>query len=155
MEFFTEIAQQTEVKKVHKRQQTMSRALIFALLAVLYITTIVTSQKVSGYDLHVYFFPNNQQSKGYADNLVQQAQKQWSSLRIKMFDAPIGPHPLPMFEIDIPQNFSGFSDIVSWIMVNRGNCSVLLHPHTDDEIRDHTLSATWIGTPVPLDFGKL
>ena len=79
----------------------------------------------------------------------------WGELRIKMFDYPIGPHPIPMFEIDIPQNYPKFSDIVSWIMVNHGNLSALLHPHTDNELYDHTKYPLWLGQPVPLDLSKL
>src|SRR5687768_12560194 len=92
--------------------------LIVALLALAGV--LYAQRKVTGYDLHVYFFDKNPQQQQYANNLMRNAM-QWGDLRIKMFPAPIGPHPIPMFEIDIPVDYPHVSHIVAWIMLNRGN----------------------------------
>jgi DOPA 4,5-dioxygenase len=71
-------------------------------------------------------------------------------LRIyKVFERPIGPHPMPMFEVNIftPEQFGAF---IPWLVINRGPLSALIHPNTDDEERDHTQRATWMGQPLPL-----
>jgi DOPA 4,5-dioxygenase len=54
-----------------------------------------------------------------------------------------------MFEVNLftPEQFGAF---VPWLVINRGPLSALIHPNTDDEIRDHTQRATWMGQPVPL-----
>lgn len=67
---------------------------------------------------------------------------------------PVGPHTLAMFEVDIltPVHFGAF---VPWLVINRGPLSVLLHPNTDDPLRDHTQRATWLGKEVPVDVGLL
>lgn len=59
-----------------------------------------------------------------------------------------------MFELNVftPAQLGA---VVSWLMANRGPCSVLIHPNTEDEIADHTTHATWMGPPVPLDIDLL
>lgn len=72
-------------------------------------------------------------------------------LRIyKIFDGPIGPHPIAMFEVNLftPAQFGAF---VAWLVVHRGPLSALVHPNTDDPERDHTQRAIWLGERVPLD----
>lgn len=81
-------------------------------------------------------------------------------LRIyKLWDKPIGPHPIAMFEVNLftPAQFGAF---IPWLVINRGPLSALVHPNTkeivngkdvNDEERDHTQRATWMGEPVLLD----
>lgn len=64
-----------------------------------------------------------------------------------------------MFEVNVftPAEFGAF---VPWLVVNRGPLSVLLHPNTveEEEERNHTQRAVWLGERVPLDlrvFGLL
>ncbi len=55
-----------------------------------------------------------------------------------------------MFEVNLftPKQFGAF---IPWLVVNRGPLSALVHPNTDDEERDHTQRATWMGDKLPLD----
>lgn len=72
-------------------------------------------------------------------------------LRIyRIWDRPLGPHPIGMFEVNLftPEQFGAF---IPWLVVNRGPLSALIHPNTDDEKRDHTQRATWMGQPLPLN----
>lgn len=72
-------------------------------------------------------------------------------LRIyQVFDQPVGPHAMAMFEVNIftPAQFGAF---IPWLVINRGPLSALVHPNTDDEERDHTQRATWMGEKLPLD----
>ena len=50
-----------------------------------------------------------------------------------------------------PHQFGAF---VSWIFVHRGPLSVLVHPNTDDELRDHLHMTAWLGPEVPLDMQR-
>ena len=43
-----------------------------------------------------------------------------------------------------------FRLIVPWLMLNRANLNVLVHPLTDDSVADHTRFALWFGSPLPL-----
>lgn len=79
-------------------------------------------------------------------------------LRIYRFwEKPVGPHPYAMFEVNLftPAQFGAF---ISWLVIWRGSLSVLVHPNTDEpglhwdnELRNHTARATWMGDKVPLD----
>ena len=55
-----------------------------------------------------------------------------------------------MFEVNIftPDQFGAF---VSWLVINRGPLSALVHPNTDDELRDHIQRYMWLGKEVPLN----
>jgi aromatic ring-cleaving dioxygenase len=55
-----------------------------------------------------------------------------------------------MFEVNLftPAQFGAF---IPWLVINRGPLSALVHPNTDDEVRDHSQRANWLGTPVPLN----
>jgi aromatic ring-cleaving dioxygenase len=44
-----------------------------------------------------------------------------------------------------------FGAFIPWLVINRGPLSALIHPNTDDEVRDHTQRATWMGQPLPLN----
>lgn len=85
-----------------------------------------------------------------------------------------------MFEVNLftPEQFGAF---VSWLVVWRGPLSVLIHPNTGEDVRDHSQRATWLvlfvsllllsqwlmvavvdadcegrmGQPLPLDIGLL
>jgi aromatic ring-cleaving dioxygenase len=48
-----------------------------------------------------------------------------------------------------------FGAFIPWMLINRGPLSALVHPNTDDEYRDHTQRAVWLGTPWPLNSGIL
>jgi len=39
---------------------------------------------------------------------------------------------------------------VPWLMLNRDDLVVLLHPETGDDLVDHTVHAAWFGAVLPL-----
>ncbi|KAM0264924.1 hypothetical protein ACHAQJ_000440 [Trichoderma viride] len=61
---------------------------------------------------------------------------------------PIGPHPAGSYEIWVPD--SSFSDVFFYLATNRGNLSVLIHPLTSQQRRDHETRNGWLGTPWPI-----
>lgn len=68
-------------------------------------------------------------------------------------DKPVGPHPKPQFCIEV--DGSSFHNVVRYLMLNRNNLSVLVHPKTGHPVKDHTKNCFWMGTPLKLDLGKL
>ena len=40
--------------------------------------------------------------------------------------------------------------LVPWLMLNREELDVLVHPLTEDGVADHTRFALWLGSPLPL-----
>lgn len=67
----------------------------------------------------------------------------------RLVDRPIGPHPLPMFELGFRADQYGLVRMT--LEANRGGLTVLIHQVTPDEVWDHTEGAEWLGTPVKLD----
>ncbi|KAF8906307.1 DOPA-like domain-containing protein [Gymnopilus junonius] len=95
--------------------------------------------------------PSSQSESLFAKELHERIRREFPELRIYRFwDRPVGPHPTAMFEVNTfdPHQTGA---LFSWLAVNRGPCSVLIHPNTDDPYRDHTERAIWMGRPWPLN----
>ncbi|PIG83725.1 hypothetical protein AARAC_007564 [Aspergillus arachidicola] len=106
-----------------------------------------------GFDVHIYHFQNNPDQVAYARALYERVRREFPELRIyRFFEGPLGPHPIAMFEVNIftPAQFGAF---IPWLIINRGPLSALLHPNTveEEEERNHTQRATWLGDKIPLD----
>jgi len=112
-----------------------------------------------GFDIHIYYFQNNPAQKQFARELWERIRREFPELRIYRFwEEPIGPHPIAMFEVNLftPAQFGAF---IPWLVINRGPLSALIHPNTvdpvtgehEEEERDHTQRATWMGEKVLLD----
>ena len=71
----------------------------------------------------------------------------------RLIDRPVGPHPLPMFEIDF--EYTHLGELVAWIHSNRNGLNVLIHEDRKPETIEHTVNAIWIGIPQKLDLSQL
>ena len=69
----------------------------------------------------------------------------------RMVDGPIGPHPVPQFEI----HFRGDGRDAVVGLIEASGLRALVHPLTDDDLADHTTLAEWIGEPLALDTSVL
>ena len=71
----------------------------------------------------------------FAHELWTRIRHEFPELRIyRVWDRPVGPHPIAMFEVNIftPAQFGAF---IAWLVINRGPLSVLVHPNTgEDEV---------------------
>ncbi|EGN96801.1 hypothetical protein SERLA73DRAFT_184963 [Serpula lacrymans var. lacrymans S7.3] len=105
----------------------------------------------NGFDFHIYHMQNIASDAKFAKELHEKIIKEFPELRTYPFwDKPVGPHPTAMFEVDT-FNPHQTGALFSWLVVNRGPCSVLVHPNTGNPLKDHTELATWIGKQWPLD----
>jgi len=69
----------------------------------------------------------------------------------RLADGPVGPHPIPQFEIHFrARALPGIT-----AAIEESGLRALLHPLTDDDLADHTRLARWIGEPVALDHEML
>jgi len=105
----------------------------------------------NGFDFHIYYMQAVEKEKAYARELHERIRREFPELRIYRFwEKPVGPHPTAMFEVNTftPHQTGA---LFSWLTVNRGPCSVLIHPNTDDAFRDHTELMSWMGRPWPLN----
>ncbi|KAH8808482.1 DOPA-like domain-containing protein [Xylogone sp. PMI_703] len=110
-------------------------------------------------DVHIYFYQKNANQLQFAKELWQRIRREFPELRIyKIFEEPVGPHPVGMFEVNIftPAQFGAF---IPWLVIHRGPLSALIHPNSVDPVtgeetdpeRDHMQRATWMGERLPLD----
>ena len=67
----------------------------------------------------------------------------------RVHDTSVGPHPLPMFQA--MYDSLGQYMVESLLTSSHGNLSVLLHEDINDDVRDHTEGARWLGEPLQLD----
>ncbi|KAF8054969.1 DOPA-like domain-containing protein [Lyophyllum atratum] len=104
----------------------------------------------NGFDFHIYYMHTVESDLMYARELHERIRREFPELRIyKFWEKPVGPHPTAMFEVNTftPHQTGA---LFSWLTVNRGPCSVLIHPNTNDEYKDHTELLSWMGKPWPL-----
>lgn len=102
------------------------------------------------FDAHIYF---EESSRPFAEALREKALTTFHGQQVfigEMIPVGIGPHPIPMFEINFPKEM--FTEVVLWLMKERGDLSVLVHELTGDDLYDHTQAALWLGTQVPLNY---
>ena len=69
----------------------------------------------------------------------------------QMIDAPVGPHPVPQFEI----HFLAPARDAMIALIEATGLRALVHPLTDDDLADHTTLGHWIGEPLELDTNVL
>ncbi len=69
----------------------------------------------------------------------------------RLTDGPVGPHPIPQFEIHFPATAGGTIART----IETSGLRALVHPLTDDDVADHTTLAHWIGQPLDLDLSVL
>ncbi len=107
---------------------------------------------IHGFHAHVYF---EEKSMAQAADLRMKLIDEFgATIRVsRLVGEPIGPHPLPMFEIDF--SLEQFSSVVPWLMLNHGPHSILVHPITGNDLNDHRDHPIWIGKQLPLDLSIL
>jgi aromatic ring-cleaving dioxygenase len=69
----------------------------------------------------------------------------------RMTDRPVGPHPIPQFEVHVLNSSLG----ALTPLIEASGLRALVHPLTDDDLADHTSLARWIGEPLELDLTVL
>ena len=107
--------------------------------------------EVRGYHAHIYYAP---ETKAAAATLREEIGQRFpEALLGRWHDPPVGPHPTSMYQIAFPTAL--FPQLVPYLMLNRRDLTILVHPETGNAYRDHSRHALWLGGILPLLLDKL
>ena len=102
---------------------------------------------ITEYHAHVYYDPTISRSR--AERLRERVGAAFPQAKLgRWHDELVGPHPQSMYQIAFPAPMVG--DFLPWLMLNRDELTVLLHPETGDNYTDHSKHAAWFGAVLPL-----
>lgn len=105
----------------------------------------------SSYHAHLYWHDADGQAT--ADRLCAALVARFGAVPGTRREAAGGPHPAP--ELHVGFLLAHFGELVPWLMLNRDELSVLVHPETGDALADHTAHALWLGSPLPINLDAL
>jgi aromatic ring-cleaving dioxygenase len=105
-------------------------------------------RRSDSFHAHVYF---NEKSRPAAATLQASLSRDLpKTIHVsRLVDRPIGPHPLPMFELGF--TFGEYPLVRGYLEAHRGDLDILVHQLTPDEVWDHTEGAEWLGQPQVLN----
>ena len=101
---------------------------------------------IHSFHAHLYF--RSQGERGSALALREAIAERFSEQLGRVHDSPVRPHDEPMYQVAFSRET--FAAFVPWLMLNRGELSVLVHPNTGRARDDHLLHALWLGAPQPI-----
>ena len=110
----------------------------------------MTDIRIRGYHAHVYFDEN---SIGQARELCETAATRFALKMGRLHQQAAGPHP--DWSCQLAFRAALFGDVVPWLMLNRGELVILVHPITGNELLDHRDRPLWMGAVRPLDLSTL
>jgi DOPA 4,5-dioxygenase len=105
--------------------------------------------KISYYHAHIYY-GDDDAVREKAARLREKAWNKWpGQARMGRFrDTAVGPHPQAMYQIEFDPDL--FPEIVPWLMYNRDDLTILVHPDAEDAFKDHAWYPLWMGQKLDL-----
>ncbi|KAL1947240.1 hypothetical protein VTO73DRAFT_14201 [Trametes versicolor] len=119
----------------------------------------VVESEIKEWHFHIYFHQRNADEHHAALELrdaVLRLRRDGAFVAVPLFRVntdPIGPHPVGSYEIWCPSE--SFVSVYSYLCLNRGTLSILIHPLTREERKDHETRQSWLGPSFPLDLSTL
>lgn len=103
---------------------------------------------IKDWHVHVYFDAGSK-----ADALAVRADIEAALPGLKLgrvHDKPVGPHPMGSYQVLVPND--RMAETAGWLSLNRRGLTVLLHPNTEDDLKDHRDYPIWFGTAPKINF---
>jgi len=119
----------------------------------------VLESEIKEWHFHIYFhteIPREHKAALELRDAVLRLRRDGAFVAVPLLrvDAkPFGPHPIGSYEIWVPSE--SFVSVYSYLVLNRGELSVLVHPLTREVLKDHEARLAWIGPSYPLFVNKL
>ncbi len=105
---------------------------------------------IKGDHAHVYF---DQSTVDLAQALCEAAGERFDVVVGRMHHRPIGPHP--SWSCQLAFDRSNHTDLLTWLALNRNSLTILIHPLSGNDLKDHTDYASWMGEPQTLQLDLL
>jgi aromatic ring-cleaving dioxygenase len=104
--------------------------------------------EVKAYHIHIYFDAGKEDD---AIEITKQLDERFpDAIRGVHRVGLVGPHAQENIGMTIKGD--NFGEIVGWLQMNRKeSLSILVHPRTGDEWKDHIECPLWLGKPVPFN----
>jgi DOPA 4,5-dioxygenase len=102
--------------------------------------------RIESYHAHIYFDAG---SRERAWTLRERIAERFEIEMGRFHEKNVGPHPHWSYLVTFKPEL--FSEFVPWLMLNRDDLVVLLHPNTDDDLADHRDFPVWMGATAELD----
>ena len=106
---------------------------------------------ISSYHAHVYW--RSPEERATALRIREWLGERFAVAMGRVHDQPVGPHTQPMYQVAFTPNV--LSRLLPWLLLNRQELSVLVHPNTGRARDDHLLHSLWLGTPLALHADRL
>lgn len=113
----------------------------------------MTTDGTAPYHAHIYHEAHQRTASDALHARLTELRGDFSDLLMvgNLREGPVGPHPLPQFEIHflaraLPQVLP---------LIEASGLRALVHPLTDNDLADHTTLAHWIGEPLDLDLSVM
>jgi aromatic ring-cleaving dioxygenase len=104
------------------------------------------SETISGYHAHVYYDAGSRERAAQLRSWIE------ARFDVRMGpwrDGPAGPHLAAQYQIAFAPD--QFPTLVPFLLMNRMELTVLVHPQTGSALDSHTLNAVWMGAVLPVD----
>jgi len=101
---------------------------------------------ITSYHAHVYF--RDPDERGRASALRSAMAERFLLQLGRWHEAPIGPHAAPMYQVAF--EVALFAVLIPWLMLNRQDLVILIHPNTGNARRDHVRNAFFMGEILPI-----
>ena len=108
------------------------------------VPTSVSNYK--SYHAHVYF---DAKTESLARQIYMSLDKEFNFDLGRIHLKPVGPHTQWMFQVAFSAN--NFEAFIIWLESNRQDLSILIHPLSGDNYKDHSEHAQWLGQKLELD----